>query len=145
MYIYLSTASYALIDVSCVWTITYSKGPPFNIQGGGGSRVLIADKSFISTLRGGALKKVDFITCFCRTVLDIYDLFHPKLFISKVLQPLPPEIEWWPPMPMIAKRILSNGGQCPLADKVSVVLLFLKRMTFNYFFTWNLMTFYLRK
>ena len=39
------------------------KGPPFNIQGGGGAEVLVAGKLFISTRLGGELKISNFITC----------------------------------------------------------------------------------
>ena len=46
-----------------VWKV---KGAPFNLQGlgGGEARVFIADKLFISTRLGGALKISIFITCY---------------------------------------------------------------------------------
>ena len=61
------------------------RGPPSNQQGGGGG-VFVADKLFISTKLGGALKISNFIICLYRTVLDITYLFHriyPKLYIIK--------------------------------------------------------------
>ena len=55
------------------------RGPPFNIQGGGGGvGVFVADKLFISTGFGGALKISHYITCLYRTVFEVKYLFHAK-------------------------------------------------------------------
>ena len=46
--------------------------------GGGGPIVFVADKLFISTRLGGALKIINFITCLYRTVLEINNLFNAE-------------------------------------------------------------------
>ena len=46
--------------------------------GGGGGRSFVADKLFISTRRGGALKILNFITCLYKTVLEVNYLFHTE-------------------------------------------------------------------
>ena len=47
------------------------RGAPFNIQGGGGGVVFVADILFISTRLGGPLKMLNFTTCLYRTVLEV--------------------------------------------------------------------------
>ena len=71
------------------------RGPPFNIQGGGGAlEYFVAGKLFILTVLGGALKISHFITCLYRTVLVGNYLFHAKsarnYLFQKKLQPPPP-------------------------------------------------------
>ena len=51
------------------------------IQSPGGGGVFVADKLFISTRLGGALKLLNFITCLSclyRTVLEVKYLFHAE-------------------------------------------------------------------
>ena len=64
-----------------------------SFRGGGvGAGLFISDKLFISTWLGGALNFLNLTTCLCGKVSKVnYLLFiHPKLFISKGLQPPPP-------------------------------------------------------
>ena len=67
-------------------------------RGGGG---FVAGKLFISTGLGGAVKISHCITCLYRAVLEVDYLFHAEsarnYLFQKKLQPLPLEIEWWPP------------------------------------------------
>ena len=67
--------------------------PPFNLQRGGGAGVFVANKIFISTRPGGALKILNFIACLYSTVLEVNYFFSgrvcTKLFISQILQPSP--------------------------------------------------------
>ena len=51
------------------------KGGHHSISMGGGDGVFVANKLFISTWLGGALKISHFITCFYRTVLEVNNLF----------------------------------------------------------------------
>ena len=79
------------------------RGPPFNLQGGGGrgvARVFVTDKLFISTGLGGALKMLNFIICLYRTVLEVKSLFHAEsarnyLFQKRFSLPPPLSIKWW--------------------------------------------------
>ena len=76
------------------------KGPPFNLQGGRGGGVVVADKLFISTRLSGALKIPNINTCLYGTLLDVYHLFHAEsaqnyLFQKNSNTPLL-EDEWWP-------------------------------------------------
>ena len=76
------------------------RGPPFDIQGGRRAGVFVADKLFISTGLGSALKISHFVTCLYRTVIEVNYLFHAEsarnyLFHKKSSPPPPPlEIEW---------------------------------------------------
>ena len=63
--------------------------PPFNIQGGGAG-VFVAEKLFISTRLGGALKISNCITCLYRTVLKVNYLFHAESAQNYLLQKTSP-------------------------------------------------------
>ena len=86
------------VIVSVVKVSKVIRGPPSNHQGGGGG-VFVADKLFISTKLGGALKISNFIICLYRTVLGITYLFHwvyPKLYIKKTTAPTPCRLDGCP-------------------------------------------------
>ena len=71
------------------------RGPQLNLQlGGGVAGVFVKDKLFISTQ-----PKFQILLQIYKT--EINYLFHvfPELFISKNLQPLSLEVEWWPLTP----------------------------------------------
>ena len=79
------------VIVSVVKVPKVIMGPPSNHQGGGGG-VFVADKLFISTKLGGALKISNFIIWSYITVLDVNYLFHrvyPKLYIKKTTASTP--------------------------------------------------------
>ena len=51
-------------------------GGHHSISRGGGGGDFVADKLFISTRLGGALRILNFITCLYTTVLGVNYLFH---------------------------------------------------------------------
>ena len=55
-------------------SVCYLGGHHSISRGGGG--FFVADKLFISTRLGGALKNSNFVTCLYRTVLEVNYLFH---------------------------------------------------------------------
>ena len=89
--------------------LIYIKEAPFNLQGGGGARVFVPDKLFISTRRDGALKISNCTTFLYRTFLGVNYLFHAESAQNYLFQKYssPP-----PPHP-------GDGG--PLIENVDVV------------------------
>ena len=94
-----------------LFSMVYSKickrcyGALFNIQGGG-ARVFVSWKLFISSRLGGALKNSNFITRLYRTVLEVNYLFQSArhyLFQKNSNPPL--ENEWCPTPPPPPPRV----------------------------------------
>ena len=83
--------------------IQKSLGVHHPITRGGGGSFLVADKLFISTKLGGALKISNFIIYLYRTLSSWHkyllpeiinkNIYYPKLYIKKELQP-PPPVDW---------------------------------------------------
>ena len=73
-----------------VSTVLIIKGPPFNIQGGGGwANIFVADKLIISTRLGGALIFSKFYHMFIMFIYNI--IVEQKLeFVRKYSSPPPP-------------------------------------------------------